>query len=84
WSAGCAGADFCYGYNSVDDALAVGSTRFAPNDSYAAFTTTPAEIMYSSAPSSDSTDIVYKLQINDLQPAGDYQTNVVYLVVPVF
>ena len=85
WGTGCAvSADGCFGYHAGDDALSGGSTRFAPNDSYAAFSTTSAEVMYSSVPSNESEDVIYKIEIDDQQPAGDYETNVVYLVIPVY
>ena len=85
WSTGCAvAADGCFGYHSGDDLLAGGSTRFAPIDSYAALTTSPLEIAYSSVPVSESHDIVYKVQVSDEQPAGTYESNIVYLAIPVF
>ncbi|MDA8596745.1 LamG domain-containing protein [Candidatus Pacebacteria bacterium] len=86
WSAGCTGvATGCFGYHTGDDVLFGGSTRFAADDSYAAISTSsPEEIMHSSVPIEDTTDIVFKLEVSDLQPAGDYDTEVIYLVVPAF
>lgn len=83
WSTGCpASADGCFGYHAGDDTLAGGSSRFAPNDSYAALSTEPEEVMHSAIPSDNTAEIVFKLQIRPEQPAGDYQTEIVYLVVP--
>lgn len=84
WSSGCTGLTACFGYHTSDDVLGNGSTRFAPDDSYAAASTTPEEIMYSSVPTEDTVDLVYKLQVGQLQPAGDYQTEIVYIAVPTY
>lgn len=85
WSIACeVTADGCFGYHVGDDVLAGGSTRFAPTDSFAAFETTPREVMYSSIPINDTTDIVYKVEVQESQPAGDYETNIVYLAIPTF
>ncbi len=87
WTTGCPGtAAGCVGYHVGDDALAGGSTRFSPDDSYAAFsTTTPEEVMFSSQPTTnETTDIIFKIQVTEQQPAGEYQKNVVFVSVPVF
>jgi len=65
--------------------LAGGSTRFAVDDSYAQFTQFPSEVAYSSIPvENHTTDLVYKVEAHELQAAGDYTTNVTYVVVPRF
>ncbi len=85
WSTACAGtADGCFGYHTGDDTLSGGSTRFAADDSYAALSTSPEEVMFSSVPTDNTVDIVYKLQIREGQPAGDYSTEIVYLAVPIY
>ncbi len=87
WTSGCSVlSSGCVGYHVGDDALAGGSTRFSPDDSYAAFsTTTPEEVMFSSQPTAnESTDIIFKIQVTEQQPAGEYQKNVVFVSVPVF
>lgn len=85
WTTSCAEpAIGCFGYHTTDATLEGGSGRFAPIDSYAALTTTPQEIMYSSIPTSDTHDIVYRVLISEQQPAGDYQTNIVYMSIPIF
>ncbi|MFT5036571.1 MAG: hypothetical protein ACI9VM_000133 [Candidatus Azotimanducaceae bacterium] len=84
WYSGClSSATGCFGYHAGDDTLN-GSTRFAADDSYAAFDTTPQEIMYSSVPANESSDIVYGVQVTGMQPAGDYETEIVYMAIPVF
>ncbi|MCB9811890.1 hypothetical protein H6783_03175 [Candidatus Nomurabacteria bacterium] len=85
WNSGClASTTGCFGYHAGDDTLSGTSTRFSPTDSYAAFEPTPREVMYSSLPASDSSNIIYKVEITDEQPAGLYSTDVVYLAIPVF
>ncbi len=87
WSTGCdPGFTGCFGYHAGDDVLLTGtSTRFSADDTFARFTTTPAEIAYSPAPVADeNTDMVYKVEAHQNQPAGDYNTSLVYIVVPTF
>ncbi|OGG40815.1 hypothetical protein A3A21_01130 [Candidatus Jorgensenbacteria bacterium RIFCSPLOWO2_01_FULL_45_25b] len=86
WTAGClATSTGCYGYHAGDDALSGGSTRFSANDTYAALDSTAREIAYSSLPvTSETTDIIYKMQITNQQEAGSYSGSVVYIAVPTF
>lgn len=85
WAMGClASSSGCVGYHTTDATLASGSTRFSPLDSYAGLQTTPQEIMYSSLPANDVHDIVYKVSVTQLQPAGTYETEIVYLAVPTY
>lgn len=86
WSDGCSEVmDSCYGYHSGDDILRNGSIRFAPDDSYAAFEEIPREIAHSSSPvSSFSVDTVFSIKVSRLQPAGNYRTGIVYILVPSF
>lgn len=83
WAAACnVNATGCFGYHATDPTLKNGSTRFAASDTYAALETTPVEVMYSSIPSEDTHDIVYRIRVNEMQPAGLYETEIVYLAVP--
>lgn len=88
WTSGCTTPEqSCFGYHTSDDVLSgTGGqdVRFAADDTFAAFSTAPEEVFYSSVPGADVHDIVYKLQVGDLQPAGDYRANVTYVIVPVF
>lgn len=85
WAVGCADSSLgCFGYHVGDEVLQNGSSRFAPDDSYAAFSSTPYEVMYSSIPANDMHDIVYRLYVNEELPAGTYQTHITYIAVPVF
>lgn len=84
WATGCSGAATgCSGYHTTDATLQGGSSRFGATDSYAALSSTPSEIMYSSVPTSDVQDVIYKLKITQLQAAGDYSTSINYIAVPV-
>jgi hypothetical protein len=86
WSTGCsATASSCYGYHVGDDTLYDGSTRFVLDDTYAALTGEMAEVAYSSGPvTNESNDIIYRIKANASQPAGDYESSIVYVIVPVF
>jgi len=86
WSTGCVGGvSSCFGYHAGDDTLYNGSVRFALDDSYAALDTSPQEIMSSNVPVTfDTSEIIYRTQISELQPAGEYSTTLQYIAVPVF
>lgn len=86
WSTGCPGsASGCYGYHSGEDVMDGGSTRFSANDSYAQFSQTPYEVAYSATPVTDKeTNMVYRVVARNLQEAGEYESSLVYIVVPVF
>jgi hypothetical protein len=86
WNTGCASnAAGCFGYHTSQPVLSGGSTRFAVDDTYAKFDTTPREVDYSGgATTSKSTDIVYKLDVRPLLQSDSYSTSVEYIVVPAF
>ena len=84
WLTGCSGLPSCFAYHSGDDTLSGTAGRFALDDSYAALTTNPEEIMYSSVPTIESEDILYRLVVGGTQAPGDYTTDIVYLVTPQF
>ena len=85
WSSGCTATTGCYGYHTAASVLSGGSTRFAADDTYAGFDSTPAEIAYSSGPAVNATSsVVYRVEARGLQEAGIYQSEVEYIVVPVF
>lgn len=86
WSSGCpTSANGCFGYHTAESVLAGGSTRFAADDTYAQFSQTPSEVAYNSTPITDkTTDVVYKIEAHQMQPAQEYSTNITYIVVPVY
>jgi hypothetical protein len=86
WMTACnLSAAGCFGYHSSEAVLGGGSGRFAADDTYAGFSSTPDEIAYSATPTSGkSTDIVYRVEARGGQQAGDYNTELVYIVTPVF
>ena len=53
-------------------------------DSYAPLNTNLDEIMYSSVPSVDVENIIYRTKVRTTQPTGDYSTTITYVAVPVF
>ena len=76
-------ASGCFGYHTTDATLEGMSARFGAHDTYAPLSSTPQEIMYSSIPTSDVENIVYRILVRTDQVAGDYQANITYLIVPV-
>lgn len=85
WSTACSGAAVsCFGYHTTDATLGGGSGRFAPIDSYAALSTSLSEVMYSSVPAVDTHEVLYRIRVSEQQPAGDYTTQLTYIVVPIF
>ena len=75
-----------FGYHTGDDTLSGASpSRFAPNNTYAKFETNMQEVSYSEIPVSDEIiDLVFRANITENQAAGDYETNIVYILVPSF
>jgi hypothetical protein len=87
WDTGCDGSAYsCFGYHTTDPTLEGGSARFSASDTFARLSSTTAEeIAYSTSPTEgETTDIVYKLQITPAAYSGQYETNIVYLAVPLF
>ncbi len=77
-----------FGYHTCDDTLSnigLGPSRFSAPNTYAQFNVLPEEISYSSIPvANENIDFVYKVQADNLQEAGDYQTEMVYVIVPTY
>jgi hypothetical protein len=85
WSTVCQlTATSCFGYHTTDATLVDGSARFAATDTYAPLHSSVEEIVYSSLPADESHDVVYRIQVRQDQPAGDYTTSIVYIATPVF
>mgnify|MGYP001589165615 CR=1 FL=1 len=79
------GSSSAFGYHAGDDTLSGGSGRFAPNNSYAQLEEIPQEVVFSAHPTGlQATDVVFKIQITEEQAAGDYETEIGYVAVPVF
>ncbi len=75
-----------FGYHTTDSSLCTGlSNRFAVNDTYAAMDLLPYEIACSLGPViNESTDIVYKLVVGNVQEAGNYQNIVTYITTATY
>lgn len=85
WEVGCsASSTSCVGYHTTDATLSGTSSRFAAFDTYAALSTSSEEIIYSPIPINESHDIIFGLVVRPLQPAGNYETNIVYIATPIY
>jgi hypothetical protein len=75
-----------FGYHTGDENLSgLNPSRFSNNNSYARFETTKKEVSYSTIPvDSFSFDLVYRIEVDNQQAAGDYITDIVYVLVPTF
>lgn len=75
-----------FGYHSTDSSLCTGTTgRFSANDTYAALDLLPYEIACNLGPvTNESTDIVYKLVVGNVQEAGNYQNIVTYITTATY
>ncbi len=81
------GQSSVYGYHAGDDTLCQGfASRFAPENTYARFETSPREISCHPFPTDSEkiTDFIFRAESNQMQPAGHYISEIVYIVVPVF
>jgi len=85
WSVATSSA---YGYHAGDDTLSDignGPSRFAPDDTYARFEAIPKEIAYSSIPViNESIDLIFRIEVTELQVPGEYSSEVVYIVMPTY
>ncbi len=82
------GVESYFAYTTNDSSLLNSSTdRFTSSggNKWASFATTPSEVSYSNTAVIDETTRVgYRLEITNLQPAGIYSTNVMYIATPTF
>lgn len=76
------------GYHTNDGVLGTGTTtRFASADTYAGWDTATAyEVSYNDTPvTSEVTTITYQIEVNALQPTGNYSgTTITYVATPIF
>jgi hypothetical protein len=75
-----------FGYHTGDDTLSgVSPSRFSPNNTYAQLSISMEEVSYSHIPvTNEEVDMVYRTNITENQAAGDYETSIVYILVPAF
>jgi hypothetical protein len=75
-----------FGYHTGDDNLSgAAPSRFAPDNTYAQFTSGNQEISFSPVPTDNKTfDLIFRAGVGVLQPAGDYSTNIVYILAPTY
>lgn len=86
WSTGCSGSAFgCYGYHSGEDVLTGGSTRFSADDTFAGFMGQLDEVAYDSGPvTNKDTDMVYRVEVREEQEDGNYESEILYIITPIF
>lgn len=79
WPTGITSAAF--GYHSTDATLCTGiSNRFSANDTYAAATSTPAEVACNTGPANNDTNsLVYKVEVGSRQAQGYYSNKIIYI-----
>jgi hypothetical protein len=75
-----------FGYHVGDDTLSGTSpSRFAGDDTYARFDTEMKEIGFSPIPvQNEIVNFVFRIESGIMQEAGDYETSIVYILVPTF
>lgn len=74
-----------FGYHTTDDVLSQGSTRFQDDDTWAAFTETGEEFIYTGNPVlNDIHDLLVRLEVSPAQPAGSYATAIIFIVSPTY
>lgn len=75
-----------FGYHSSDEDLCTGSTtRFSTNDTWAAISTTPYEVGCNTIPvTNETTTVTYKLEVGNIQEAGQYANTVTYITTAQF
>jgi len=76
-----------FGYTTNDSSLGTGTVdRFTSGggNKWAAFTTSPLEVAYSSTAASETTRIGYQAGISTTTPAGSYSTTVTYICTPTY
>ncbi len=75
-----------FGYHASDDVLCTGTAgRFVTTDTYAALTTSPAEVGCNSGPVTSETNyVIFKAGITNTQPNGSYQNTVTYITTAQF
>jgi hypothetical protein len=86
WATGCTPAMYgCFGYHAGDDSLLGPSGRFSVDDTWAEFEIPQREVMFANTPvASDTADMIYKVERHTLLPAGQYETEIRYVVVPTY
>ena len=82
WPGGVTSAAF--GYHTTDATLCIGNTsRFATDNTFAAATSTPYEVSCNTGPvTNETTNIVFKVEVESLQASGDYKNQITYVIAP--
>ncbi len=88
WESGCL-ASFagCFGYHTTDSTLFGDSSRFAPNLWAGMSSTTAEEIAFNDIPNNtvgENIDVLYRIEPHTHALAGEYTTDLIYIVTPVY
>lgn len=73
-----------FGYTTEDATLGTGTANRFTSGKWAAFTTSPLEVVYSAAAASETTRTGYQVGISATTQAGSYSTTVVYTATPTY
>ncbi len=75
-----------FGYHSSDEDLCTGTTtRFSTNNTWAALASTPYEVGCNTGPvTGETTTVTYKLEVGNVQEAGQYANVVTYITTAQF
>jgi hypothetical protein len=74
-----------FGYHTGDETLSSGNkVRFSAPNTYARFEQNMKEVGYNPTPTGDEFDLIYRSEIEVGQEAGDYASDIVYILVPEF
>lgn len=73
-----------FGYTTQDFALGTGTADRFDGGDWAGFTTSPLEIIYSSAAAAETVRIGFQAGIAATTPSGAYATTVIYTATPIY
>jgi hypothetical protein len=73
-----------FGYTTNDATLGTGTAGRFSSNKWAAFTSSPLEVAYNSAPVSETIRVGYQTGISSTTKAGTYTTTVIYVATPTY
>ena len=73
-----------FGYTTSDYSLGTGSANRFQGGNWAAFTTSPLEVLYSATAAAETLRFGYQAGISATTPAGIYTTTVVFVATPTY
>ncbi|MEO6728872.1 MAG: hypothetical protein ABIM99_03030, partial [Candidatus Dojkabacteria bacterium] len=73
-----------FGYTTADATLGTGTAGRFTGGNWAAFTTSPLEVVYSAVAAAETIRVGYQAGISTTTPAGSYLTTVIYTATPIY